>query len=403
MFSAMLRHSQIPANPNLDEAFFSRFIIPSLGPHPSLTGKKGLWRSFINDDHTPIEFSWSWNADQDYPMFRYAIEPIGEAAGESEDPYNIKKTISLVEEVAAEYDNINTSWFQHCTSELLQQGEGAIRHHDHPSQMFLAFELQFQMPVLKAYFMPLQRSSEEEETTLSRIEKSLHNLPSSNDNLIHAFEKLKSYLSNLPKPCQQVEMLAIDCTDPQYARIKIYVRSAETSLESVRKMMTLGGTIPEPSDKAFQSLRLLWRSVLSLNPTTCDADPLPQINHRTSGIIYHFDLRMGSNIPKCKVYIPVKHYGKDDMRISVGFDHYLQSRNKGLRGCSYLEGVRRLWYVTRIGKQIMAYTKTNCSTHRRLSDGLGFHTYISAVFEQEELAVTSYVQPEIYHDARIRS
>jgi DMATS type aromatic prenyltransferase len=404
MFAEMLYLSKRPSRLKLEEAFFAQFIIPSLGPHPSLREKEKIWESFINDDHTPIEFSWNWNANQEHPTLRYAIEPIGEGAGRSEDFYNTRRAQLLVKQVAARYNTVNSEWFEHFVRELLPRKQHAHHQDDHPSQMFLAFELRSPIPALKAYFMPLQRATEGNETTLALIERSLRRLPDSSDGLMRGFGKLKAYLAILPEPHKpQVEILAMDCTDPKNARIKVYIRSVETSFDNVKQMMTLGGSIPGPLVKAAQSLRFLWRSVLSLDSSTRDHDPLACNNHRTAGIIYHFDFRLGSDVPKCKVYIPVKHYGKDDLQVSVGFDRYLRSRNKGVYGYSYLEAVSRLWYVDSINYQYNVLTKTNHSSHRRLSDGLGFHTYISASFEGEDLSVTSYIQPETYHPARMRT
>lgn len=43
------------------------------------------------------------------------------------------------------------------------------------------------------------------------------------------------------------------------------------------------------------------------------------------------------------------------------------------------------------------------STHRDLTEGLGFHTYISWASDKDQWNVTAYFNPEIYHQSRFES
>lgn len=74
-----------------------------------------------------------------------------------------------------------------------------------------------------------------------------------------ALEPLKRYLdgiSSLRRPT--VEMIAIDCVDPESSRIKVYVQTSGTSLNHVRDMYLLGGKIAsEKNLKAMEAIEAM--------------------------------------------------------------------------------------------------------------------------------------------------
>lgn len=67
--------------------FYYRFVVPNLGPPPTLIESPNLWRSFMTDDFTPIEFSWDWgNVDSMTDRrVRFSVEPISYDAGTFKD------------------------------------------------------------------------------------------------------------------------------------------------------------------------------------------------------------------------------------------------------------------------------------------------------------------------------
>ncbi len=74
------------------------------------------------------------------------------------------------------------------------------------------------------------------------------------------------------------------------------------------------------------SLKRLWGAVLERNGFPEDA-PLPETDHRTAGILYNVEFRLGSAVPKVKIYIPVRHYAKSDEKVMHGLDEYLYQSN----------------------------------------------------------------------------
>jgi hypothetical protein len=43
-----------------------------------------------------------------------------------------------------------------------------------------------------------------------------------------------------------------------------------------------------------------------------------------AGILYNMEFRLGSEIPKVKVYIPVGHYARSDWHVLMALNGYMQ-------------------------------------------------------------------------------
>ena len=59
-----------------------------LGARPGIDGVPRGWKSFMTDEFSPLEFSWSWDSSEERPQVRYSIEAIGADAGKAMDPFN---------------------------------------------------------------------------------------------------------------------------------------------------------------------------------------------------------------------------------------------------------------------------------------------------------------------------
>ena len=80
------------------------------------------------------------------------------------------------------------------------------------------------------------------------------------------------------------EMLGIDCTSPESARLKIYTRSRSTSFDDVKSVITLGGRHEnEDHDTVLCDLYRLSHSLFSYkNPCLDRSTSLPSCDHRTA-------------------------------------------------------------------------------------------------------------------------
>lgn len=342
--------------------FFAHFIADSLGQHPTTTARplEEINKSFMTDDHTPIELSWKWSPSHKLPTVRYSIDPIPGKL----DNFNTLATNGLLEKILPSAGFVDLRWYDKLvdmlTTTTAEAKEEKCLHSDMalaklpPSQQFLAFDLEKNIKhgsrdiMLKAYFLPQCKALMNAQSTFSLVQSSIKTLAASHpDSLLYeswslVADYIQSFNSDHGRP--QVELEALDCIDPSQSRIKIYLRSSRTRFSDVFDMMTLGGQISTHiQGELLSSLKSIWCSVLSLEEKDLNAD-LPMNNHRTAGILYLAELRPGCPVPKIKVYIPAKHYGKNDLSVAQGISRYLSSRgNSFADGSDYLTGAKQLW------------------------------------------------------------
>lgn len=90
---------------------------------------------------------------------------------------------------------------------------------------------------------------------------------------------------------------------------------------------------------------------------------------------YHFELQQANSLPDIKLYIPVKHYGKSDMKIAEGFVKFLRLYGRGKYAAGYITALKEL------------------APLHQLESSSGIQSYISCALDKENLSVTSYFNP----------
>lgn len=326
--------------------YFSRLILPNVRLRAGKSSPSTVWKSFMTDDFTPFEFSWSWKPGQRLPSVRYSVELIGDQAGTSTDLFNTQTTVEFLEYMQHLDPVLKLGWHHHFLQTLLAPKANYSKLTDtkksyHSSQIFLGFDL-CERVTTKVYYVPTWRALAEGRTCFDVTRDSISTLSTRSPRLKTAFEILSTYISSLPSSHRpEVEMVATDCIEPSKARIKIYIRSRQTSLADVHDTMTLGGRIEPMAPSVRESMEMLWRFALEESSLQLDHS-LPEVRHRTSGILYYFELGEDKSAPVPKVYLPVKHYGKNDQAITEGISRFLESRGQGLLYTTYLGGVKML-------------------------------------------------------------
>ncbi|KAI8151661.1 4-O-dimethylallyl-L-tyrosine synthase [Colletotrichum sp. SAR 10_70] len=242
----------------IHRGFFGVAVSDSLGPYPSIRTPR--WESFMTDDHTPVELSWAWSDEQSTPT------------------------------------------------------------------TFSAFDLEDDgSTTVKSYFIPTVKASSLGISSLDLVEQAIQSLPPlgpeySSTTLMGQFSLLKDFiLCHHPTEPPVVEIVAIDCVNPTDSRVKIYIRSKNTTISSMIDVMSLGGRLPFLTDTVMSPLKELWVAVFGSgaeDDVGALSRPLPTIDHRTSGILYYLELKPGAPLPKPKVYLPVRHYARDDEQIA---------------------------------------------------------------------------------------
>ena len=328
--------------------FYCLFLAPELGPSPDGFGNVPRWRSFMTDDGTPIEMSWEWGLEDCSPIVRLSIEPIGLAAGTPQDPLNAFAATRLVENVQHISPFTDLRLYHYFSKELLSYNSARGSNNAisataaHQSRSFVAFDFGKTNNMLKVYFIPTFKAKETGQSTLALISEALAKLSKREALQFPAYDLLLDYLQNSPQGSQlEAEMLSVDCVSPASSRIKIYLRSCFTSFSSVRANMTLNGNLKQRGlDNGIIELEKLWKLVLLPAQDLGANEELPHKNHRTAGILYYYEFRPGQMIPTPRLYIPVRHYGQNDMTVAEGLAAYLGSRGQGEMAGQYLEAMQ---------------------------------------------------------------
>ena len=307
--------------------FFARCIAPRLG----IANEPGVerWKSFMTDDHNPIEFSWDWHKGSEPPKIRFSVEPVSEGAGTPQDPRNELIAMEFLKAMLTALPATDMQWFSHFESYF---GLGLKQHFPtgHLSQIFWAFDLNEKDITVKAYFFPEYRAHATQRTNIQVISEAITAAPFCTSEDLSALHMFQEFVHEHAKVPLEMDMLAIDLVKPLQSRLKIYYRTRETSFESVRNSMTLGGRVTNNDmDTGIQNLRRLWDSLFNQQgvPDSC---PLPASTHRTAGILYNVEFRLGSKAPKVKIYIPVRHYARSDWQIMNAVSDFLRPTQAGV-------------------------------------------------------------------------
>ncbi|KAI0161725.1 tryptophan dimethylallyltransferase-domain-containing protein [Hypoxylon sp. FL1284] len=233
--------------------FFARHIADNLG---SSTARH--WKSFMTDDHNPIELSWDWHTGSERPTVRFSIEPLGPDAGGPEGPRNECAAATFKRAMRAALPDADAAWFDHFEAFFSCQDDDAGGE-GHPSRVFWAFDLASTGRVAsKAYFFLGPRARTTGSTNLQILIDAIAAASSCSRDKLAALDVFAAYALS----CEQerstrleLDMLAIDMDDRHTlsssasspSRLKIYFRGRQTSFRSVREAMTLGAGWPGPT------------------------------------------------------------------------------------------------------------------------------------------------------------
>ena len=362
-------------------SFFVRHVAPYLGPCP-IKGVPGRWKSFVTDDFSPFEYSWSWESS---PKIRYVFEPVGAKSGTRADVFNRMRPLECADELRSAIHGSDWRSFQLFANSFYEPGSdacftrGTDESDSSPSSIFLAIEIDNEKTMAKSYLIPV-RAEQTQQTRLSVLTEGIDQYPVK----LPAYKLLEEYIRQRQAISPfHIIGIAVDCVDPLASKLKIYLRCQETSFDSVCSILSFGGRIKAWNSKVIGELWELWQLVLSLPSNHHSTDEvLDKGPHETSGIMYNFDVQPNNDLPTSKLYIPVKHYGKNDRMVAQGLVTFLRRRGRTEHTGEFLRALERL-----------------CS-YRRLEDSCGIQTYISCAVKNGRLTLTSYMSPEIHHRGR---
>jgi DMATS type aromatic prenyltransferase len=329
-----------------DLKFFAQVVAPNLGiSHETLRADTQPWPSFMTDDGTPLELSWDWGTRDASPTIRYSIEPIGLYAGTSLDPGNLIAGPVLQEQLRNSLPEMRLEWFHHFQESFSggassKGGQFQDNPDDHDSSIFYAFDLSKSGITAKVYFFP-KAKGECNQSKLEVLLQAIHAAPHCTEDKLKACAVFSDFASDAANQGLEYEMLSMDLIDPLESRLKIYFRCRDTAFNSVINIMTLGGR--SRNAKLYQGLGELYRLWKALfGAYTPPDEPLAEVGHRTAGILYNVEFKLGDSVPVAKIYMPVRHYSSSDEAVILGLNDYFQYHQRGKYMPDYVRAMSTL-------------------------------------------------------------
>ena len=365
---------------------YNRYIVTNLGPRPADNGLHKIWKSYMTDDHSPIEFSWNWSDSTKAPRIRCTMEAIPSDV-DSIDHFNQGAVIELAHRLRVTLPYSDWQLFDYFTNAFRPRANGTseaavqAESRGYRSSMFLGFEFERSQIAVKAYFAPAVETGDSQWSAIVRSIKALERGPIE----FPALFELDNFFASSPGGRQvSVEGLAIDCVPLSLSRLKVYARSSLTSFDSVRTYMTIGGKLSY-SETVWRQLHDLWCLLLGLDEADPMEEDLPFNDHMTAGMMYNYDIKAGNALPEPKLYINTRHYGRNDLDILQGLTAFMERHGRADFTSNYRRAV------------------DGFCTYRSLDRECGVQTYISCAVQNETLSLTSYLSPQVYHRSGFQS
>ncbi|KAF8519642.1 aromatic prenyltransferase [Hysterangium stoloniferum] len=390
IFSQMMQRAFYPVHQQYRYlSFFYMVILPELGPAPAFDMP---FRSYMTDDHSPMELSWQFDKDGG-AVARFAIDPVRrQSEGDARGPMGLFQDMASLKVLAP---GVDLDWCHTCADMLtLQNTPPAAQENgtpEYPSQYFVGFDFSSAGIVLKAYFLPETRSTltSVSKTTLVTDCLTVLSTPSSAcpspQDLLTPWKKVASFFDSLPADLTpNINIVAVDCVPSKQNRVKIYARTPRTSLSNLRRFLTLGRdlhTTSAATQRAYEQIKLMWYLLFPAlaDPKFDDVEaPVSDPGHLTGGLLWYYELRGGHPEPFPKVYLPVRHLCRDDEQVVQAVETFYRTVGNVSAADRYARDVRETF------------------SHRPLSSRAGIHTYITFAAKQDDVEITSYFNPECY-------
>ncbi|KZW03059.1 aromatic prenyltransferase [Exidia glandulosa HHB12029] len=356
--------------------FFAEYVAPFLGPEPecdSSTGKRvPAWKSFVTDDFTPLEPSWTWKAGRTQPLVKFSAEPIPDsptAAG------GVRAAIEMADALDSSRDahiHFDRDAFLQVMEHLTSLVDPTTVPGDHDcgstalSQVMLGFDVHPTATHTKAYLVPTLRALETSRSKLDVITEAIRACGAGT-----SWEPVLAYLSSQPNA--DPFLLAIDCAPLDKARFKVYVRFPTADIDRLIEHVSLGGRIPL-SDKFVRAIRALWARL------SAGGNQLYRVSSQTAGgTPMYFSVERHATVPTPKFYIPIRLLGWHDRRIAETIGEWMSEYGNAEAGRTYAQALQKL------------------SPTRSLASRRGFHTYIGIVpLANGDIEPSVYLNPSIF-------
>lgn len=381
-----------------DLKFFSQVVAPFLGiSHHTVSDDTPQWPSFMTDNGGPVELSWDWGTNGTTPKVRYSIEPIGLDAGTSLDPCNLKAGLAFRKHLKMALPDMNLEWFHHFNTFFNGRSEDVevVKDQvDHNTSIFYAFDLSAHHITAKTYFFPKLRARKHAKSHLEVLIQAISSAPHVTDDNLEAWKLFLDFTSTKRDDALEYEMLAIDHVEPLQSRLKIYFRSRETTFDSVARTLSLGNRVKSSGFyKGLIDLARLWNYLFGVD--IASDQPLDNVDHRTAGILYNIEFKLGDLCPVAKVYLPVRHYSSSDEAIMQALNQYLEGHGRDRYMPFYNDTIRTVLRASTAQPDAWnEYALSHCTADSTRTK-TRVHTYIGCTIRPDgALRVVSYFSPQ---------
>ncbi|KAF8993099.1 aromatic prenyltransferase [Cyathus striatus] len=366
----------------------NKHVVGALGPQP--TSSLAPWKSYLTDDHSPIEYSLS--IKKGACVVRLAIEPVSSASGTPIDPVNSIAPSRWLSGFK-NGDGGDMEWFTKLSNRLTISAQNNSPLHPSScglTQYVFALDLN-ENPMLKAYIFhdALARQVSSSPSEWGKQKNMALTEALTSIGLERPWKKVVTYLDTLsetnPEGSGQAEFISWDVVEPKKARMKIYVRFSKADLPQLLSHLDLGGTL----DKTKQHTREIQSAATELwNIFSREDGDSNLVTHdindqsaRTHGVILYYELKLGSDEPVAKFYLPIRHYFASDLRIAERFDAFLANKKIAAPG----------WYTSLL---------SSYCNHRSLDSRTGLQTMLGCAVRGGEWELSMYISGEAFAPER---
>lgn len=399
--AALLRNAGYSLEDQLEALLFMYHqVVPRLGNSPTsgnLSSEKGE-NGPLSLDGTQIEYSWRWNYSDTKPEIGMVVEPFSRLAGRGGSYANfpnLQPATDTLYSMMRKCPSLDMDLFNHLINKLYSEAQNNELHaEDYSFQMkvYLGFEFKGHSVFPKAYFFP-RKLRHISPASMGVLGDAIATAGFRSTTISSVFSFVKEEAPMLGLTLAPL-WLGIDVVNAADARIKLYCVEKRTSFQSVSSILTMNGRMSIDAnllDKAW----VLMRAACGLPVGFSRDHDLPQApthdlsmeNDANSSLwnsfIYYFDIGMRrEDVPLVKLYIPTCQYGGNDDAIAYAITTWMQENGRGQYVDAYWDTLREI------------------VQHRELRESRGAHMWLSMMFQEGKLQVTTYISPEIHHPNR---
>ncbi|KAF2747106.1 aromatic prenyltransferase [Sporormia fimetaria CBS 119925] len=334
--STLMTRAQYPLTTHYRNLlWFHSAILPFFGPIPKPTdGTPGHrpWRPSMLEDGSAFEPSLNLRGDGHggcHATVRFTIECNHSSSGTSSDPLNEVAVDAMVRRCAELDPGFDLQIYEYMRSQLMildiseaQRLRETFSDRRDP-QMFFAFD--FEKPEnegdsgrILGKCVPFLhwKSRQLALTPHSLCLHVIRGIPVIGPSFTRALDTWSTFISQIPAEFggpPSTECLNFDTLPPSpSSRVKIYVRPAKTSFNTIQHFWTLGGAVKTPESRiALGILRLFYEIMFDIQPGQED-DELAAKHEAWGSALLNYSFTPGATVPEVQFYITVWKYVESD-------------------------------------------------------------------------------------------